>query len=124
MIELLLQKGAVIDSLDRESSTALMAAAKHGSADNIRFLLANGASINAEDKWGRTALYHAVANGCHKISDFLSRGERNETTIDNTKMNAKALTILETKSEKREFTENLLKLTGQKQDLFFKFVHG
>ena len=56
----LLRNGPAVNAADYSGATALMVAARHGSAETIRELLANVANPNASDAAGRTALHHAV----------------------------------------------------------------
>ncbi|MDQ6808831.1 MAG: ankyrin repeat domain-containing protein, partial [Verrucomicrobiota bacterium] len=56
----LLRAPGSIDAIDETGRTALMIAAKHGSAETVRDLLANFANPNAVDAAGRTALHYAV----------------------------------------------------------------
>ncbi|MDF2192871.1 ankyrin repeat domain-containing protein [Paraflavitalea sp. CAU 1676] len=59
----MLKKGGVVNGVDTYSkSTPLMEAAAGGLVDNIRFLLENGAKLEAKDKKGLTAIQHAFNN--------------------------------------------------------------
>lgn len=49
-----------IDCLDNHAATPLHKAAKGGHTDVIRFLLKNGANINAQDVEGATPVHKAV----------------------------------------------------------------
>jgi Ankyrin repeats (3 copies)/Ankyrin repeats (many copies) len=44
--------------------TPLMRAVDNGDVNAVRRLLAEGANVNAKDRWGRTALIHACGHGC------------------------------------------------------------
>ena len=57
----LLNKG--VNAKDECGRTALMRAAHHGSADNVKTLLDMGADVNACDLWDVTALIMATARG-------------------------------------------------------------
>lgn len=57
----LLNKG--VNAKDECGRTALMRAAHHGSADNVKTLLDMGADVNASDLWDVTALIMATARG-------------------------------------------------------------
>ena len=57
----LLNKG--VNVKDECGRTALMRAAYHGSADNVKRLLDMGADVNASDLWDVTALIMATATG-------------------------------------------------------------
>lgn len=53
------------------NETALMAAAAAGQAQAMRFLLGNGAEINAQHSRGWTALHHAAWQGHEEAVDVL-----------------------------------------------------
>jgi ankyrin repeat protein len=57
----LLNKG--VNAKDECGRTALMRAAHHGSADNVKILLDMGADVNLCDLWDVTALIMATARG-------------------------------------------------------------
>jgi ankyrin repeat protein len=57
----LLNKG--VNAKDECGRTALMRAAHHGSADNVKTLLDMGADVHAYDLWDVTALIMATARG-------------------------------------------------------------
>lgn len=50
----------VVDSRDGFGRTALMVAARYGELEIVRFLINNGADVNAKDNNGQTALILAV----------------------------------------------------------------
>lgn len=52
-----------VNAKDECGRTALMKAAHHGSADNVKALLDMGADANASDLWDVTALIMATARG-------------------------------------------------------------
>jgi ankyrin repeat protein len=52
-----------VNAKDDCGRTALMRAAHHGSADNVKTLLDMGADVNASDLWNVTALIMATAQG-------------------------------------------------------------
>jgi len=59
MIKLLIRKGAIVDSRDKEGKTALHVATVQRHVAAIEVLLEHGADANAVDKSGLTALYYA-----------------------------------------------------------------
>src|SRR5205085_6240814 len=70
-----LRDGAVIDSLDLRTSQngrrALNWAAINNRVDAVRFLLAHGASIEATNLTGYTALHHAAEHGSLEVARVL-----------------------------------------------------
>ena len=59
IVELLLDNGADIDSIDVSHQTALMVASGMGHFDIVELLLKRGANVNATENDGYTALIHA-----------------------------------------------------------------
>lgn len=64
---LLLERGADINTKDKDNTTVLMHAAESGHMDMARLLLQNGADMNAKDKHGDTALIKTI----RKMDDIL-----------------------------------------------------
>jgi ankyrin repeat protein len=56
VVVLLLDKGAKIDSTEKDGATPLHFAAQEGCLNAVKLLLDRGASVNARDKQGRTPL--------------------------------------------------------------------
>ena len=68
----------------KSNQTALMLAVKHGKADLVELLLANGAAINLQDSDGSTALMCAVDHGSLNIVKLLlTRPECDVDIVDN-----------------------------------------
>ncbi|MGL4677485.1 MAG: ankyrin repeat domain-containing protein [Brevinema sp.] len=63
IVELLLARGAYINTRDSGGNTALMIASEKGYTDLIRLLLNYSVLVNAENRLGITALHLAVQNG-------------------------------------------------------------
>src|SRR6266446_1990300 len=58
-VQALLAQGANVNARDREhSQTPLMLAVSFPGADMVRLLLDAGAEVDAQDDWGRTALFY------------------------------------------------------------------
>jgi ankyrin repeat protein len=64
-------KNKGVNAKDECGRTALMRAAHHGSADNVKTLLDMGADVNASDLWDVTALVMATARGRDDIALLL-----------------------------------------------------
>lgn len=63
IVELLVEKGVDINARDpKQGWTALHLAARDGHSDIVRFLLENGAEVDARDIFGNTPLGKAVMN--------------------------------------------------------------
>lgn len=56
ILDLLIEKGAILDARNRQGETALMVAAKRGNGHVVRNLLDKGANLCARDKRGRAIL--------------------------------------------------------------------
>ncbi len=69
--QFLLDKGARIDSPDKEGKTSLILAAAGGHLDVVQLLLKQRANCMLSDNGGRTALYWALANGHKEIAEIL-----------------------------------------------------
>ena len=62
VVDLLLNSGAEVDKVDKDGETPLMLAAREGEVHVTRRLLQEGAKVDAEDVFNRTALTYAIAN--------------------------------------------------------------
>ncbi len=77
MVDLLLDRGANIESMDDLGQRPLLSAARYGRTEVVRRLLDRGADINADDWSGQTALSNAAIEDHHDTYDLLlSRGAR------------------------------------------------
>ena len=68
MADFLIKAGA---DLELGASTPLMEAAQEGHLDLVKYLLENGALVNAQTGTGDTALTYACENGHTDVSDLL-----------------------------------------------------
>lgn len=69
---LLLNKGAEIDAIDSDGSTALTSAAIMGRLDVCRLLIKKGADVNAKNSYGAAPLAYAASGGRTEICRFLA----------------------------------------------------
>ena len=72
-IELLVARGAKLDAVDEQGSTALALAAEMGFHEAVELLLAARADPNVCDRAGLTALDVAEEHGGHDIASLLLR---------------------------------------------------
>jgi ankyrin repeat protein len=63
LVELLLKKGAAVDTRDEAGRTALHYAARRGHEELLQLLLEKEAAVHARDDEGRTGLHYAATNG-------------------------------------------------------------
>ena len=70
-VELLLDRGANVNSKTANGETALMGPAYHGNKEVLKLLLSKGADVNCEDSVGDTALAWAKKKGHPEIVDLL-----------------------------------------------------
>lgn len=72
-VELLLQRGATVNSQDAEGRTALSFACEKGYLDAVKVLVRNNADPEIVDTWGNTALMYAAVAGHTPVVEFLVR---------------------------------------------------
>jgi hypothetical protein len=82
LVHLLLERGADVNASSSRGETALMEAARYGSAKNVRILLEHGANIEAWNCDGMTAL-HFAANDNPKAICVLIKAGANIDARDN-----------------------------------------
>jgi ankyrin repeat protein len=75
-VELLLEKGAVLDARNREMATPFALAAWRGGLDAAKVLLEKGADIEAKNLRGQTPLFYAAAgpNAVNLVTFLIQRG--------------------------------------------------
>lgn len=64
---------AQIDAKSKKGLTPLMAAAKGGNLEIVRFLLERGADVNARNEYGKTALRLAALDHRDDVVDYLQQ---------------------------------------------------
>jgi hypothetical protein len=69
-LKMLLDAHAEVNATNHEGKTALMAAAKRGHVEKVNFLMSHGASAEAKDKKGRTALDYAAGYKSSGSSEY------------------------------------------------------
>lgn len=72
-MELLLQRGASVNSQDGAGRTALSYACERGDLDAVKILVRNNADPELADVWGNSALMYAAAAGHHPVVEYLVR---------------------------------------------------
>lgn len=71
VVELLLEKGADMETRDKHGRTSLWWAIEHGHEILVQLLLAKGADMEAKDTIGRTPLHRAAQNGHEALVQLL-----------------------------------------------------
>ena len=91
IIDLLLSRGASLDSEDNEGFRPLHRAVYNNNPKNLQLLLDRGANINAVNKFGTTALMSGVFANAHEALRLLLRDE----TLDYNAKNSNGRTVLD-----------------------------
>ena len=91
IIDLLLSRGASLDSEDNEGFRALHRAAYNNNPETLQLLLDRGANINAANKYGTNALMSGVFANAHEALRLLLRNE----TLDCNAKNSNGRTVLD-----------------------------
>jgi len=73
MLEYLVDAGFGLEEIGKASAPALFVAMQYGNIDNIRWLIANGADVNAVDTSGGSVIRHSLACGDQAVVDLLLR---------------------------------------------------
>lgn len=85
MAELLIQKGADIDSRGEEGETPLFWAFRANNLELVRFFIEKGCDINARDKNGETVLILA-ARGENTVSEDFVAGKKSTASVEMMKL--------------------------------------
>ncbi|KAL5391936.1 hypothetical protein PMIN04_007501 [Paraphaeosphaeria minitans] len=83
VLEILLDRGANLESETTRTKTALHKAAEHGHRATVNVLLQRGADVAAEDDRGATALHEASAHGHEAVVVLLLENGADCAAIDN-----------------------------------------
>jgi len=73
--QLLLEKGADVNAIDRTIRTPLHWASQNGHLETAQLLLEKGANVNTADKAGLTPLHLASQNGHVKVAQLLAAAQ-------------------------------------------------
>lgn len=109
IVEMLLKKGAKIDALDQEGSTALMYAIRNGNTESAKLLITSGADLNKTNKVKETALTIAIANKQHDIFTLLVKKGANVNIVSKNNK-GKEGTLLEIESENKTNEDSIILL--------------
>ena len=71
-VKLLVKKGADVNAVARDRSTALHIAVKRNNLEVVQWLIANGANVNAKDYGERSVLCYAACNGNLELVKYLA----------------------------------------------------
>lgn len=87
VLKTLIEKGADIDtvSVGGYKQTPLIEAAANGNLKTVKYLISNGADIEAQDMFGRTALFHSLNNRKLETARFLIKSGSPLNTVDDEK---------------------------------------
>lgn len=72
VVEMLLDAGAEVDSLDEDGGTALMDASAGGYEAIVRLLIEHGADVRRKDRYQKRAIYYAANKGHEEIVNLLA----------------------------------------------------
>ncbi|KAM9317410.1 uncharacterized protein PAF06_008524 [Gastrophryne carolinensis] len=72
-MQLLLERGAEVNSKDRAGRTALSYSCERGHLPEVKILVQHGADPELPDLWGNTPLIYATVSGHATVLDFLAR---------------------------------------------------
>lgn len=81
-LQLLLEKGATIDTADSDGPTPLHWASENGQVEVVQLLLEKGAAIDTANSYGATPLHWASASGQVEVVQLLQDKGANTTTIN------------------------------------------
>ncbi len=111
VVETLLKGGAIVDSVDRESYTALMRATEKNDVDIVEILLRRNASTRPQNRQGQTALMIAAGRGYSEVVKLLLDKKADPNMRDFTGRSA----LSYAKQNNRGAVESMLRRAGAKE---------
>lgn len=105
IVELLLERGTVIDEKNNRGSTPLMIASAYGHKDVVKLLLYNKAAVDERNSGGSTALMYASMNGHKNIVKLLLY---NKAGVDKKNYGGSASIMLAADNGHKDIVELLL----------------
>jgi ankyrin repeat protein len=121
--ELIVAKGANVNSRDYDRQTALHIAAAYGRSDLAAFLMAQGADVNARDRYGDTPLHYAASDSTLRMDIFNMKPHAPDLPLD-----AQAGSVINLRDSVISRTDSCLELAklllANKADVNVKDGHG
>ena len=91
-VEVLIMKGAAVNSQDQKKRTSLILAASNGHLAVVEFLVSKGAEVNLKDSDNKTALMYASKRSFNDVAAFLLKNDA-EVNVQSKKKGMTALML-------------------------------